>query len=55
VAVSGSGATIRLARAEDVPKLLEDRFGARAMDEWTTLRLDGDALGRVASESHDPR
>lgn len=25
------------------------RIGARAMDEWTTFRLTGDALGRMAS------
>ncbi len=30
------------------------RLGAQAMDEWTTLRLDGEALARVAAESDDP-
>jgi GNAT superfamily N-acetyltransferase len=27
-------------------------IGARRMDEWTTLRLDGDALARIASEAN---
>lgn len=28
-------------------------IGARPMDEWTSLRLDGEALGRLAAESAD--
>jgi GNAT superfamily N-acetyltransferase len=27
-------------------------IGARRMDEWTTLRLDGDALARIATEAN---
>jgi GNAT superfamily N-acetyltransferase len=27
-------------------------IGARPMDEWTTLRLDGDALARIAAEAN---
>jgi GNAT superfamily N-acetyltransferase len=30
-------------------------IGARPMDEWTSLRLDGDALARLAAESGDRR
>ena len=30
-------------------------LGAQAMGEWTTLRLDGEALARVAAESDDHR
>jgi GNAT superfamily N-acetyltransferase len=30
-------------------------IGARTLDEWTTLRLDGDALAALAAESHDRR
>jgi GNAT superfamily N-acetyltransferase len=30
-------------------------IGARLMDEWTSLRLDGDALARLAAESGDRR
>jgi GNAT superfamily N-acetyltransferase len=30
-------------------------IGARLMDEWTTLRLDGDALAGLAAESPDRR
>ncbi len=30
-------------------------IGARAMDEWTTLRLDGEALASLAAESGDRR
>lgn len=30
-------------------------IGARTMDGWTTLRLDGDALGALAAESRDHR
>lgn len=30
-------------------------IGARLMDEWTSLRLDGDALARLAAESDDRR
>ncbi|HXM86057.1 MAG TPA: GNAT family N-acetyltransferase [Solirubrobacteraceae bacterium] len=28
-------------------------IGARPMDEWTTLRLDGDALEKIAAEAGD--
>ena len=28
-------------------------IGARAMDEWTTLRLDDEALARIAAEAAD--
>ncbi len=30
-------------------------LGARLMDEWTSLRLDGDALARLAAEAGDRR
>jgi GNAT superfamily N-acetyltransferase len=30
-------------------------IGARTMDEWTSLRLDGEALARLAAESADRR
>ncbi|MHB8233318.1 MAG: GNAT family N-acetyltransferase [Solirubrobacteraceae bacterium] len=30
-------------------------IGARTLDEWTTLRLDGDALAALAAESRDHR
>jgi GNAT superfamily N-acetyltransferase len=30
-------------------------IGARTMDEWTSLRLDGEALARLAAESTDRR
>ncbi len=30
-------------------------IGARTLDEWTTLRLAGDALAALAAESHDHR
>ncbi|HEX3910833.1 MAG TPA: GNAT family N-acetyltransferase [Solirubrobacteraceae bacterium] len=30
-------------------------LGARLMDEWTSLRLDGEALARIAAEAHDAR
>ncbi len=30
-------------------------IGARTMDEWTSLRLDGEALAALAAESADRR